>query len=474
MTNSAGRVLIIDDDRDIQETLESLIRRLGHKSFAAGTLQEGLRLLDETRPDVVFLDIRLPDGNGLKILPDINSRENPPEVIIITGMGDPDGAELAIQGGAWDYVVKPSSIKNISLTLKRALAYHKEKQGSKTAPVALNLDSVVGKSPEMHQAYDLMALAASSDSNVLITGETGTGKELFARAIHVNSSRRAKDFVVVDCASLTETLVESTLFGHRKGAFTGAHSDQQGLVRLAHLGTLFLDEVGEMPMSVQKSFLRVLQERCYRPVGETREVCSDFRLISATNRDLKDMVTRGEFREDLWFRLKTIHLPLPTLRRRTVDIPELTLFFLGKLCAETKSQLKGIDPDFFEALAGYEWPGNVRELFSVLERAFVASGGEPTLYPLHLPHELRIKMARRQLESRLPAPQDRTETLNAPPLDGEIRNLPEFKIYRSQAERIYLETLLRRMDTDISRMVSTSGVSRSHLYALFKKHGLTP
>ncbi len=278
-----AHVLIIDDDFEICETMESLITRLSHECDAAHTLDKGIGLIRENDYDVVFLDVSLPDGNGLDILPDIMAVTDPPEVIILTGKGDPDGAELAIKGGVWDYLVKPSSVREISLTLGRALKYREEKAGQ-TQGAALDLSDVVGQSPGIKASFNLLSQAARSDSNVLITGQTGTGKELFASTIHANSKRKKGNFIVVDCAGLTESLVESTLYGHRKGAFTGAQADRIGLVKLADGGTLFLDEVGEMPVSIQKAFLRVLQERTFRPVGDTREQTSDFRLGAATTR----------------------------------------------------------------------------------------------------------------------------------------------------------------------------------------------
>jgi two-component system NtrC family response regulator len=269
--------------------MESLITRLTHECVSAQTLDSGLRMMHKKAFDVIFLDVRLPDGNGLDILPDIMALPDPPEVIILTGKGDPDGAELAIRGGVWDYLLKPSSIREISLTLGRALKYHEEKRG-RDGDRGLELNGVVGDSPVIKVSFNLLSQAARSETNVLITGETGTGKELFASTIHANSKRKSGNFVVVDCAGLTESLLESTLYGHRKGAFTGAQSDRIGLVKLADGGTLFLDEVGEMPLSMQKAFLRVLQERTFRPVGDTREQTSDFRLVAATNRDLDEMV----------------------------------------------------------------------------------------------------------------------------------------------------------------------------------------
>ena len=287
-----ANILIVDDDLEVCETMGSLITRLSHDCDHAHTLDKGLGLARRNGYDVIFLDVRLPDGNGLDILPELMAFSDPPEVIILTGQGDPDGAELAIKGGVWDYLLKPSSVREISLSLGRALKYREEKAG-KDAVRSLDLSNVVGASQSMKASFKLLAQAAGSDSNVLITGRTGTGKELFASTIHANSRRRSGRFVVVDCAGLGESLLESTLFGHRKGAFTGAQSDRTGLVKLADGGTLFLDEVGELPLSMQKTFLRVLQERTFRPVGDTREQTSDFRLVAATNRDLDEMVGQG-------------------------------------------------------------------------------------------------------------------------------------------------------------------------------------
>jgi two-component system NtrC family response regulator len=470
------RILVVDDDTQVRETMESLIGRRGYTCVGVANLSAARDALSNGGFDIAFLDVRLPDGNGLDLLPYIKEMPASPEVIILTGQGDPDGAELAIQGGIWDYLVKPSSNKQITLSLERALKYHEEKQ-SKTETVALNLENVISVDPAIRGIFDRTAMAATSDANVLITGETGTGKELFSRIIHANSARNTREFVVVDCASLTENLLESTLFGHKKGAFTGAQSDHPGLIRLADKGTLFLDEVGEMPLSLQKSFLRVLQERRFRPLGETREVKSDFRLISATNKDLEAMTADGSFRGDLLFRLKTIHLDLPPLRRRREDIKALTVHYVNKLCSRYESPLKGFDSEFFDVLEAYDWPGNVRELFNVLERAFIAAGKEQTLYTLHLPHDLRIKVTRRQLEDRHKPDEDgeRSSSVSEDHAEsvmpeGTLLSLRDFK---EQAERHYLETLRNRTESDVKRMIEISGLSRSHLYALLKKNDVS-
>ena len=485
-------VLVIDDDVQICETLASLLARLRYTCSAAHTLESGIAILQREDIDVVFLDVRLPDGNGIASLGRIKQAPSLPEVIILTGEGDPDGAELAIQGGVWDYLVKPTPIKQTTLTLARALQYRSEKLSKNTAAsaVALDLDGVVGTSPAMRQCFDVVANAASTEANVLVTGETGTGKEMLARTIHRNSSRRNAPFVVVDCASLTETLVESTLFGHRRGAFTGAQQDRDGLVKLADGGTLFLDEVGEMPLSIQRSFLRFLQERTFRPVGSTQEIRSNFRLISATNRDLEAMVERGEFRKDLLFRLKTVHVELPPLRNRTEDLRALAMHHVTRLCDQYSIPQKGFATDFFQQLAGYDWPGNVRELFNVLERSFVISGMENVLYPMHLPQEVRIRIKRANL-ARTPSwspsshmEEDTEGTLAArsadtpadpcvPGADGFPCPLPPLKSFKSLMEKRYLEVLVRQSGGDLQEMLNVSGLSRSHFYALLKKNDMT-
>ena len=247
------------------------------------------------RHDLVLLDVGLPDGNGLDAIERLRGVESAPQIIIITDENSRNGAELAIRSGAWDYIQKPGSIHDITLSIIRALEYREQRNAEARAPASrvLKLDGIIGKCPRMRNCFDLVAQAAANDINVLISGETGTGKELFASAIHNNSPRAQKPFVVLDCSALPETLVESILFGHDKGAFTGAEKAREGLVKQADGGTLFLDEVGELPFSVQKAFLRVLQERRFRPIGSAVEIDSDFRLIAATNRDLQNMVHEG-------------------------------------------------------------------------------------------------------------------------------------------------------------------------------------
>ncbi len=476
-------MLIIDDDQEACETMESLISRLGYLCDMAHDLKTGLLLLEQQNYDVLFLDVCLPDGNGLEILPDIMAKHDPPEVVILTGRGDPDGAELAIKGGVWDYLLKPSSVKEIRLTLDRALKYHKEKK-TRVEQGKLEFNQVIGKSQRIQASLQLTAKAARSDAYVLITGETGTGKELFASTIHKNSKRASGQLVVVDCASLTESLVESTLFGYRKGAFTGAHSDRLGLIKLADGGTLFLDEVGEMPLSIQKVFLRVLQEQHFRPVGDNQQLSSNFRLIAATNRDLDVMVEQGSFRRDLLFRIKTIRIHLPSLRNRTEDIEDLLYARMEYLTNKFGLSLKNLGEDFLDTLLRYTWPGNVRELFNILERAMIDAGEENTLYAVHLSRDLRIKVAKSQIQQmtgsgELSEPDDRTDNDGVLKIGQRIFEdifdspLPSLKEFKGAAEKVYLSELIRQCDGNIAQILKKSGLSRSHFYLLLKKNSLT-
>jgi len=461
-----GKVLIIDDDHMFCEMLSDMVTDMGHGVKFAHNLKEGLEDALSGSFDVVFLDVRMPDGSGLSALPKIRELHDPPEVIIITGAGDPDGAELAIVNGAWDYIEKQSSIKRMTLPLVRALQYREEKKAKKPL-MALKLEGIVGNSPKMRECYDLLAQAADSDANVLIYGETGTGKELFARAIHANSNRASKNFVVVDCAAMPESLVESALFGYEKGAFTGADKAQVGLIKQADGGTLFLDEVGELPLIMQKAFLRVLQEKRFRPLGARQEVESNFRLVAATNRNLERLVEEGGFRKDLLFRLCTLSLNLPALGERLDDIKDLVLFHTGKLCESAGIAQKGIAPEVFESLLSYDWPGNVRELVNTLDRALTAARHEPTIYPNHLPSYIRVQAVRHAISR------------DAPEIDLAVAaangiGLPKLRDFReatvAQAERQYLNELMTVAKNDLKEACRISALSQPRLYALLKKH----
>jgi two-component system NtrC family response regulator len=460
-----AHVLIVDDDLLVSEMLSDLVRRLGHDAVSAATLSDGLTEIRGGEYDLVLLDVHLPDGNGLDALPDIRNARSAPEVIIVTGAGEVDGAELAIKFGAWDYIQKPSSMQDMMLPIVRALQYREESK-ARGGAVALDRAGILGDSPRMKACLDLLAQASSSDVNVLITGETGTGKELFAAAIHKNSARSGRSFVVVDCSSLPETLVESTIFGYTKGAFTGAAATRDGLIKQADGGSLFLDEVGELPLNVQKAFLRVLQERRFRPVGSGVEVQSNFRLIAATNRNLQQMVSDGLFRSDLLFRLKSFVIELPALQDRREDIKELVMHYIARHCEQRGIGLKGYSPEFLEALAVYPWPGNVRELLHALERALSAAYNEPTLFPKHLPEDIRIYLASSSLVKNGSPPTGPLPSLR----EGDA--LPFLKDHREMRDRQYLEALMSQTDGSIKDACRISGVSRSRLYELLKRHRL--
>ena len=464
-----AHILLIDDDAILRETFGSLMRRLGHMLIWAGSMEEGRLALARDRVDVVLLDLRLPDGYGLDMMEEIKAAPDSPEVIIITGQEDPEGAALAIKSGAWDYIQKPLTPNRVTLPLTRALEYRAQKAARRPRAV-LKREAIVGGGQAMEACLDLVAQAADSDASVLITGETGTGKELFARAIHANSARSHSNFVVVDCAALPETLVESVLFGHVKGAFTGADRDRDGLFKLADGGTLFLDEIGELSPGIQKTFLRVLQDGRFRPVGSKHELSSDFRLVAATNRDLSVMAAIGSFREDLLYRLRTIVITLPPLRERPEDIKALASHYMNRLCERYRLPTKGFAEEFFQALAAYSWPGNVRDLFGTMERVLLQYRNEPVLYPKHLPDEIRIQVLRAAGVCETPEP---FSPGPAEPADG---SLTPWKEYRRQAmetvERDYLADLLRVSRGNVGRAAAISGLSPSRLYDLFRKYGL--
>jgi two-component system NtrC family response regulator len=322
----------------------------------------------------------------------------------------------------------------------------------------------------MNLALKRLAQAAGSRANTLITGETGTGKELFARAIHQNSPLAERRFVVVDCAALPESLIESTLFGHEKGAFTGADSTKEGLIKQSDGGTLFLDEVGELPLNIQKAFLRVIQEHKFRPVRGRNEIKVDFRLIAATNRDLDDMVRQGTFRSDLLFRLRSLNIELPPLRQRPGDLKELALYYTNKLCDIYSTEMKGFSPDFFDALSTYEWPGNIRELFNALEEVLSNARQEPTLFSYHLPTHIRAHLARIKVNSQQ---SDSAPSADKDPLqDSDPDQFPSLKDFRSRMERNYLRRLMEITRENRKEACRISGVSRTRLFELLKKYDL--
>ncbi len=457
-------VLIIDDDEGMSYTLTRMVEETGNHPEAVLTLADGLKRAQSKTFDVVLLDVHLPDGNGLSIIPKLQELPTPPEIIIITAYGEPCGAELAIKSGVWDYIEKPASINKMKLPLIRALQYSQQKQPMKQPPI--NREGIIGSSPQVTLCIDRMWQAANSVANVLILGETGTGKELFARKIHENSPRAKTPFVTVDCTNLPENLIESILFGHAKGAFTGADSEQIGLIKQADQGTLFLDEVGELPLALQKRFLRVLQERTYLPVGKKTEEKSDFRLIVATNRHPDQMVRQGLFRNDLLYRIQTLTIELPPLKKRDQDIKELVNHLIQKFCKQYGIAPKGYSPEFLELLCQYHWPGNIRELVNTIESALNAATDSPVLYPNHLPDQVRIKIKSDVLRGSFKQ-QDGLQ-----PEYKTVEDFPQLNSLVEHVKKNYLQNLMVITNGDIPLACRISGLSRSGLYDHIKKYNI--
>lgn len=456
------RVLIIDDNEALCRSLQQLCKRQEMEADYATSLSHGVEAAQFGDYDIIFLDVNLPEGSGIDFIPKLRETGSSPEIIIITGYGDEAGAELAIRSGAWDYIQKSTSSQNIKLSLTRALQYREQKK-KKKSQVVLKRDAIVGGSRRIVNCLNLVAQAAGNGHPVIISGETGTGKELFARAIYENSMEGSDGFVIVDCAALPEHLVESTLFGHKKGAFTGAEKDQEGLIKQADGGTLFLDEIGELPLSIQAKFLRVLQEKRFRPVGGKKEVTSNFRLISATNRNLPEMIEKGQFRKDLYYRIQTIRINLPPLRDRLEDIPALVLSRINRSCTLLGERSHDLSPDFIDTLMAYEWPGNVRELFNIIDRALSEAFDEPVLFPRHLPTHIRTNATLKKLA--LTGSNFETDC-------NGTKGLVPLKTYVEEMKITYLKNLIVLTQGDIQKACRLSGLSRAYLYQLLKKYNI--
>ncbi|HEV2116793.1 MAG TPA: sigma-54 dependent transcriptional regulator [Terriglobales bacterium] len=388
---SSGCVLIIDDEAEIRESLQTLLELEGYDIETAVDGQDGLLHLGERPFDLVLLDLALPDRNGMEVLQEIRARDPQLSVIMITAYGTVENAVVAMQAGAANFIQKPWDNEKLLADVRAAIARRRAEEENVQLKRALkqryNFENIVGKSEPMLRVFDLVAQIAASRSTVLLQGESGTGKELIAKAIHLNSTRADRAFVPVNAGSMPADLLESTLFGHVKGAFTSAIASKKGLFEVADHGTLFLDEIGTMNMDTQSKILRVLQDRKFMHLGGVHEIQVDVRIIAATNVDLKQLVREGRFREDLFYRLNVITIDLPPLRRRREDIPLLVDFFLKKYTAENQRRVREVGPEALRPLVSYSWPGNVRELENVIERAVVLSAGPaigPELLPDHI------------------------------------------------------------------------------------------
>ncbi len=385
-------ILIIDDEEVLTKSLQRLCRQEGYTSAVAKNAREAMQFLSQNHASVALLDVYLPDLNGFEILDHIHSHCHATETIVMTGKGNIEDSVKALKKGACDYLTKPfEHLEIVSACLKQALekSHLKKKISSleRQGQDSMTYEGLVGQSKVMQEVYQTLQNVSSSHSSVLILGESGTGKELVARAIHQHSPRKEKPFVVINCSAIPETLMESELFGHVRGAFTGASQEKRGLFEEANGGTVFLDEIGEISLAIQVKLLRVLQEREIRKVGGEATKSVDVRIIAATHQNLSQLIEQEKFREDLYYRLNVISLTIPPLRERTEDIPQLVQFFLKKLSQKTGKQVEEISLDALQALKNYTWPGNVRELENIMERSIVLSEG-PIIHAKNLPAKL--------------------------------------------------------------------------------------
>jgi DNA-binding NtrC family response regulator len=387
-----NRILVVDDEHLIRWSLEQNLKKQGYEVTVAGSGEDALRILQEETPDLMLLDIQLPGINGLEVLEKIKEMEDDVVVIMVTALGVLETAVKAMRLGAHDYINKPFNLDELAIVIKKALETRELKREvahlRAAQPKPFGIDGIIGNTGDLQHVLNMVRKIAKSDAGtVLIQGESGTGKELIAKAIHYEGGRADKPFMAINCAAVPETLLESELLGHEKGAFTDAKSQKKGLFEMASGGTVFLDEIGDMPMAIQAKLLRVLEDRAFRRVGGTKDVHVDIRIVSATNKDLLQAIADKTFRNDLYYRLQVIPIFLPPLRERRADIPLLVQHFIENFNREFGKNVKRISPAAEKILLEYAWPGNIRELRNVIERAVILEN-EETIEAGHLPREL--------------------------------------------------------------------------------------
>ena len=464
-TAESARILVVDDERSMREMLAILLKREGHEVAVAENGRGAIDLLNQRPFDLVVSDARMPDVDGLEVLRHARSINPSVIAIMVTAYGSPDLLRGVAQLGVNDYVEKPFNTEVLRFRIRKELDRKRLQQENVLLKRAMHsahqFSNIIGSSSAMLQVFELVETVASTGSTVLVTGESGTGKELIARAIHVRSPRADRPFVAVNCGAVTETLLDSELFGHMRGAFTGADANKKGLIEVAEKGTIFLDEIGEMSPMLQVKVLRVLQERKFRRVGGTEEVEADIRIIAATNRDLSKMVAEGQFREDLYYRINVIPVRLPSLRERIDDIPPLADHFVAKFAAQMKKNVTGISGGAMSRLMAYGWPGNVRELENAIERA-VALERTPSILPESLPESVR--------EAALPA----SGAAAAPAAASS--GLPEkgfdLEQHVQHLEREYIAEALRRSGGVKVKAAELLGMSFRSFRYYMKKYNL--
>jgi two-component system, NtrC family, response regulator AtoC len=491
LADSVRTILVVDDEAEIRALLTDLLKDAGYKSRHAKTGAEAIAAVAKQMPDLVMMDIKLPDQDGLAVLRQLK-REHPDlEVIVMTAFGGSSSAIKAMENGAYDYVTKPFEMDDLLATLKRVfehadMSHEVSALRLELGKSAADRERIVGSSKPMLEVFKLIGKVAGSDATVLITGESGTGKELVAEALHRASKRNPHPLVKVSCAALPETLLETELFGHEKGSFTGAMTMRKGRFETANKGTIFLDEIGEMTLATQTKLLRILQEREFERIGSNVPIKIDIRVITATNRDLAAWVENGRFREDLYYRLNVIHIHMPPLRDRKDDIPLLVEHFLVKYRYEPESIPTTITDDALARLVDYDWPGNVRELENAIERAVVLARGNPILVD-HLPFNgkgqpgvsPRSLAARRtkldrdtaELEDRRDALEE-DEAADDVAAEGNGAASGSLKNRVADLERQLIKEALERAGGNRTKAAEDLGIYRRLLYAKIKEYGL--
>jgi len=453
-----ARILVVDDE---QIVVRSCLRILGadHAVEAVQDGAEALKKIDENDYDVVVLDIMMPEIDGLEVLRRVKETHPDIEVIMITGLSQIETAVRSMKLGAFDYLSKPFEPDELKLVVARAVERRQlllENLNLKNEVSSrYRLENIVGASPRMQQVYRLIAQCAPTNTTVLITGESGTGKELIARAIHHNSLRKDKPFVPVDCNTLSENLLESELFGHVKGSFTGAVTSKKGMFEVADGGTLFLDELANIPLTTQAKLLRVIQEREFRAVGDTRTQIANIRLIAATNRDLKAMVAEGTFREDLYYRINIFPIEIPPLRERRDDIPALAFHFLKVFGRELEKQVTEFSDGALNVLVNYDWPGNVRELENTVHRAAILAT-DKVIRRAHLASIIDVS----RLNLDVPRTGDELKRIKKAAREKSVENI----------EKLFVLEALKRNAWNVTKSAEETGMQRANFQALMKKH----
>lgn len=460
---SKAKILIVDDEEIVLKSCRKILEKGGHQVSTALSGQEAFDLLEKESFDIVITDMKMPGIDGIEVLKRVREKYPDIVVIMITGYSTVQSAVQAMKLGAFDYIPKPFTPDEVLIVVEKALEkkslIHENIYLRKELEAKYGFDNIIGNSTRMQDVYKLIRKVAPTDSTVLIRGESGTGKELIARAIHFNSPRKKRPFVPVDCGVLAQELLESELFGHVKGSFTGAIVTKPGLFEIADGGSIFLDEIGDINPNIQSKLLRVIQEKEFTPVGGVKPKKADLRFIVATNKDLEKLVEERQFREDLFYRLNVVSITIPLLKERKDDIPLLAYHFLKKYTKEMNKNIKSISVDAMNMLIAYSWPGNVRQLENVIERAIVMAEGD-TITTDHLPFAVRSEIA--HPDTPIPKSSDELKEIKKKLRESSVESI----------EKSFILDALTRNDWNITRSAKDVGMQRPNFQVLMKKYNI--